>query len=155
MKLFMGFSFVPITIITFKSNDKQLQYFEICQHLHWYDFSISVESMLVYSYWCHFSVVWVYNGVRYPHWCNFSLVWVYNGVGTFGDPPNLTLTHLTRRLTLKLFRLGWKELVMGGYCVQKQPRGSRLSLPDKAWPPNQMRYGIYLGESWGVANTFP
>ena len=50
-------------------------------------------------------------------------------VGTFGDPPNLTLTHLTRRLTLILFRLGLKELVMGGYCVQKQPRGSRLSLP--------------------------
>ena len=43
----------------------------------------------------------------------------YFGVGTFGDPPNLTLTHLTRRLTLKLFRLGWKKLVMGGYCVQK------------------------------------
>ena len=52
-----------------------------------------------------------------------------SGVGTFGDPPNLTLTHLTRRLTLILFRLGLKELVMGGYCVQKQPRGSRLSLP--------------------------
>ena len=29
--------------------------------------------MLIYSYWCHFSVVWVYNGVRYPNWCNFSL----------------------------------------------------------------------------------
>ena len=50
-------------------------------------------------------------------------------VGTFGDPPNLTLTHLTRRLTLILFRLGLKELVMRGYCVQKQPRGSRMSLP--------------------------
>ena len=55
--------------------------------------------------------------------------WTVEGVGTFGDPPNLTLTHLTRRLTLKLFRLGWKKLVMGGYFVQKQPRGSWLSLP--------------------------
>ena len=60
-------------------------------------------------------------------------------VGTFGDPPNLTLTHLTRRLTLILFRLGWKELVVGGYCIQRQPRGSRLWLPGY-WPPNQMRY---------------
>ena len=59
----------------------------------------------------------------------------------------LRSVHLTRRVTLILFRLGWKELVVGGYCIQ------RLSLPGY-WPPNQMRYGIYLRESWGMANPF-
>ena len=59
-------------------------------------------------------------------YANPNAVWV----GTFGDPPNLTLTHMTRRLTLILFRLGWKELVVGGYCIQRQSRVAGCRYPN-------------------------
>ena len=40
-------------------------------------------------------------------------------VGTFGDPPNLTLTHLTRRLTLKIIPPRMEEASDGRLLCSK------------------------------------
>ena len=39
-------------------------------------------------------------------------------------------------------------------CSKAAQREPVVATRIKLGPPNQMRYGIYLGESWGMANTF-